>query len=161
LKKEWEMWRGSNKFYCDGRCMSGPDNGAFYLAIVLTLIPTGIFFGFVAPFLWNNISPLLVFVPVWSIPFTVTVLFLAHWSDPGIIPRKQTSTSSSTHQDQEKTNHALVEEGELSLKYCETCKIYRPPRSSHCSTCDNCVARFDHHCPWVGNWYVFFIKLIV
>lgn len=34
---------------------------------------------------------------------------------------------------------------------CPDCEVIRTTRSRHCSICNRCVERFDHHCPWVNN----------
>jgi len=35
--------------------------------------------------------------------------------------------------------------------FCAKCKIIKPERSHHCSICQKCYNKMDHHCPWVGN----------
>ena len=45
----------------------------------------------------------------------------------------------------------IINEVEIDLKYCNTCKIIRSPRSFHCDICGHCIKKHDHHCPFVGN----------
>ena len=35
--------------------------------------------------------------------------------------------------------------------FCEFCHCLKPIRASHCRTCNICVLRRDHHCPWTGH----------
>ncbi|KAG9061462.1 Palmitoyltransferase zdhhc2 [Linnemannia hyalina] len=38
-----------------------------------------------------------------------------------------------------------------SSRWCNVCKIVKPDRCHHCSECNRCVLRMDHHCPWVNG----------
>ncbi len=82
-------------------------------------------------------------------------------SDPGIIP-KQIFQFYQKKKDQVR---CIIRGHLFVLDYCQTCDIFRPPRTSHCFQCDNCVERFDHHCDWLGTCvgkrnYKFFYLLV-
>lgn len=96
----------------------------------------------------------------------MTLLLLTSGRDPGIIPRNAhppepepleagTAETGSSGTPQQlrlpRTKDINVNGITVKIKYCDTCMLYRPPRCSHCSICNNCVERFDHHCPWVGQ----------
>ena len=34
---------------------------------------------------------------------------------------------------------------------CKKCLKNKPLRAHHCSICDRCVLKMDHHCPWINN----------
>ncbi|VDD77495.1 unnamed protein product [Mesocestoides corti] len=37
------------------------------------------------------------------------------------------------------------------IRVCPTCSIIKPDRCHHCSTCECCLLKMDHHCPWIDN----------
>jgi len=161
LVKLYEIWPSKNNFYCGGRCIAGPDRGAFYCTVSLIVVPSALWFAFVGPYVWNNFSPAVVVIGGYILLLQLLCLVTAGFMDPGIIPRSDRNkalisayierVTDPYYQQLPDKKEVAVGQHSQEIKFCKTCNIFRPPRASHCSTCDNCVDKFDHHCPWVGN----------
>ncbi|GIQ85585.1 hypothetical protein KIPB_007275, partial [Kipferlia bialata] len=149
-------------------CDPGHMIGSFFLLLAVS----GILIAFGLP-------TIAVYIPGWVVygivGFTTVatcyLLLRTSLMDPGIIPR-ETELSPSLRKllnflpaDQPITKQLSVATSRFNTKFCRTCYIYRPLRTSHCRRCDVCVRRFDHHCDWLGTdiglrnypWFVFFL----
>ncbi|BAU01715.1 hypothetical protein LR48_Vigan10g192800 [Vigna angularis] len=164
----YQAWKGSNKFVLQGRFIFGPDARSLALTIFLIAAPVAVFCVYVARKLINDFSDHLgMTIMTIAIIFTIYVLvllLLTSGRDPGIIPRNahppepegfEGSLDVGAGQTPQlrlpRIKEVQVNGMTVKVKYCDTCMLYRPPRCSHCSICNNCVERFDHHCPWVGQ----------
>jgi palmitoyltransferase ZDHHC9/14/18 len=160
----YEDWPSNNKFHCKGRLIYGPDRLYFALS-ALGVIGGGALFvagttpellrGDVLPPVWTYLF-LPVFLILWFV--AISSHFAVAYMDPGIIPRAPAPSLPDTTDpyriaaSQPAASKVItVNKIPVTLKWCPTCNIYRPPRSTHCSTCDNCVYKMDHHCPYIGN----------
>ena len=36
-------------------------------------------------------------------------------------------------------------------RYCRKCRLFKPDRAHHCSSCGQCVLKLDHHCIFLNN----------
>ncbi|CAN1256516.1 Probable protein S-acyltransferase 3 [Linum perenne] len=180
----YQLWKGNNKFLCGGRLVFGPDAASLFLTSFLIGGP-GIAFC-IRMLLMIGKDPAFNYPVLFGgwvlLVMDFAFLFMTSSRDPGIIPRnahppemdetfEMTTTSmewvNSRIQNYKlpRTKDVFVNGYSVKVKFCDTCLLYRPPRASHCSICNNCVQKFDHHCPWVGQCiglrnYPFFICFI-
>ncbi|CRL08133.1 CLUMA_CG020884, isoform A [Clunio marinus] len=135
---------------------------------LLTMLPLSIYLG---TKVWFYLTWIIYVTPLEPLFTTCLFIvssgglwycFLKSWrADPGVIKNSKELRYRTIIELSERDGSGF----EPSV-FCSACLLLRPVRSKHCSVCDRCVAKFDHHCPWVGNCigaknHKFFIGFLV
>lgn len=125
--------------YCCDR--PNPILQLFYVGIL------GVTYGIIANSSFRYIPSYYVsefhrYLSMLAIGMGILLFVLTSLSDPGTVNSENVSNYLSVYP----YDKVIYVE-----KECRTCKIPKPARSKHCSICDRCIARFDHHCGWMNN----------
>ncbi|KAF4400956.1 hypothetical protein CsatB_010799 [Cannabis sativa] len=127
------------------------------------------FFGFSVIIIFHALLILLL----WS-------YFRVVFKNPGTVPEnwkpsvEEDNLQASTHPthsdqvapDASSSTQSLDGIERRQPGYCTRCQIGKPPRCHHCSVCQRCVLKMDHHCIWVVNCvgaqnYKFFLLFLL
>ena len=155
---------GQNILLCNKKILVGEKYYAMLMTFFIFSLPyiTSIIFflksgplGLFQNIIYIMISSLLYIIHIYS-------MLKGGCTDPGILPRQLKDIYYETN----RINLRYKISGHVHrINYCYSCYLFRPPRTSHCAVCDNCVERFDHHCLWLGtcigkrNYKYFYILL--
>ncbi|NWX56470.1 ZDHC5 Palmitoyltransferase, partial [Promerops cafer] len=148
-------------------------------AAIFLVGATTLFFAFTCPGLSLYVSPIIPAYNAVVFLFVLANFSMATFMDPGIFPRAEEDEDKEDDFRAPLYKTVEIKGIQVRMKWCATCRFYRPPRCSHCSVCDNCVEvrscrglrspprgreprehpltvphprqEFDHHCPWVNN----------
>ncbi|RKP27990.1 ankyrin repeat-containing domain protein, partial [Syncephalis pseudoplumigaleata] len=116
--------------------------------------------------LWYTLEHTMANI-LFALTYTLALwcFFQAVLRDPGFVPRPH------ARDDKRRLLQSLAKDNLLDKTHlCVSCIVRKPPRSKHCRLCDRCVARFDHHCPWIYNcigannhrpFFFFLLSLVV
>ena len=138
---------GNNKILCGNRFLVGKKYYHIIFSILLLSLPTSIY---ISAMIKINSPSSIFFIVLNLILYIIIFLFLliGGCSDPGILERNNEFAYYENRKSVIKLN---IQGHMINLNFCYTCFHFRPPRTSHCAECDNCVQNFDHHCLWMGT----------
>lgn len=136
----------------------------------LIIVIDVVYFVFPGRFIAEQLSPV---IPIFQVLIFVSLIInmsFATFMDPGYYPK----AAPDEYENMDDFRYPLyksikINNIQIRQKWCNTCYFYRPPRCSHCSSCNKCVDTFDHHCPWVNNcvgrrnyrYFVLFLLILI
>ncbi|KAL6595428.1 hypothetical protein ACP70R_047768 [Stipagrostis hirtigluma subsp. patula] len=177
-RRLYQSWKGNNTFLCGGRLILGPDAASLLITIFLIVCPAIVFCYQMKSKLDHSNDHTSGRLHMHRVAFLIVILttimdlvflFMTSARDPGIVarntrappdadeflgsntPSMDWSSGRTPRMRFRRAKDVIVNGFTVKVKFCETCLRYRLPRSSHCSICNNCVQKFDHHCPWLGQ----------
>jgi len=147
-------------------------NISHYIPVIVSCLLSfglpAVFFIFPAPYIFDEVSPLIVFYCGIIYLYAIVHFIIVTNKSPGYYQKRDIPEDGDN---QQAPIYLVTNVNDVSvrMKWCSTCKFYRPPRVSHCSSCDHCVHKFDHHCPWLNNcigqrnyrYFVIFLTLTI
>lgn len=158
-RKTYQTNRTKYIYLCGGRWRLAKQKPINVACGILIVAPAVLFFIFEALWTWHHINAAIPFIFAYLWLLTMGFFLRLSMLDPGAFP-KNIHLPQTPHQHKV----SIPDEYEniiklpwvdrtkgVTVKYCPTCKIWRPPRVSHCALCDICVINHDHHCVFLNN----------
>ena len=139
---------GNIRFLCNSCCVTGRHHCHLFIGFGVIAIPYILLLIILIIAHDNFQITYLIIIQSFFLILQITNMILGCSTDPGILPRQGKDFYYITKRPLQRK---VIGGHYIGLTYCYSCSLYRPPKTSHCSVCDNCVERFDHHCLWLGT----------
>ncbi|KAK2466685.1 hypothetical protein APHAL10511_000943 [Amanita phalloides] len=134
--RRYERHPSRNRFFLRGHLLTGGDSPwAFIICLSIVLGLSGVWFATTCVWWWHNESPAVAIVGAYMALIVISSMLTTAFTDPGILPRDLDLNPPYNADGENATplpRDLRVRNDTVRVKYCTTCKTYRPPRASHC-----------------------------